>query len=132
MNKEMIDLLQLTSDLEASRVEHKLSSMVMGIHISKHTSLIDQLLQHSATLLGILERQRALMLEEGRAEVPEDLAQQFGELSDKQKRLASQVADIKDEPVLDRELMVRFNQTSCNFTIIIIILILASKYFKII
>lgn len=90
-----MELLQHTSDLEASQVEHSLSSMLMGIHLSHHASLLDKLLQHSATLLELMERQRAQVVECGSVDVPDDLSRQCGELSERQKRLAAEVAEVK-------------------------------------
>lgn len=103
----MMDLLQHTSDLEASQVEHSLSTMLMGIHLSRHSSLLDQLLQHSSTLLALVETHRAKMEEEGKVGVPEELTKLCGELSERQKRLAADVAGVKMLPVLGDKLQVR-------------------------
>jgi len=88
MRRDMMELLKHTSYLEASHMEHSLSSMLVGIHLSYQTSLLDQLLQHSAALLDIMERQRTTMAE-SEVSIPEELTQQCMELCDKQKRLAS-------------------------------------------
>ena len=92
-----MDLLQHTSDLEAFQVEHNLSSMLMNIHLSRHTSLLDQLLQHSDTLLGVLTRHR----ENGAGPQDDELSQRYRELEDKQKRLAAEVTELKGVPVQD-------------------------------
>ena len=106
MRRDMMDLLQHTSDLEASQVEHSLSTMLMGIHLSRHTSLLDQLLQHSSTLLALVETHRVKMEEDGRVGVPEELVKLCRELSERQQRLAADVADVKMLPVLGDKLQV--------------------------
>ncbi len=110
----MIDLLQHTSDLEASRVEHRLSSMLMGIHITQHTSLVDQLLHHSASLLEVLETHRSIVQEDGRMEMSEDLNQQFRLLSDRQRKLADQVKEVKTIPVLTEMKVSSIYTYCCN------------------
>ena len=112
IQKDMADLLQHISDLEASHIEHSLSSMLMGIHLSHHTSLVDQLLQHSTALLEMVEQHRALLTEEGgvvggRSEIPDELAWQCRQLSDRHKKLAIEAADLKSLPELGSKVQVR-------------------------
>ena len=100
--KEIVDLLLSTSDMEASSMQNSLSTTLLRAHLAQQTSLIQQLLQHSATLLSLLERQRGL-LEKGKVEsmsggVVKDLDQRFSEVSEKQRRLAAQVADVSFTP----------------------------------
>lgn len=102
----MVDLLQHVSDLEASHVEHSLSTMLIGIHLSHHTSLLDQLLHHSAALLGVVEQHGAILAEEGSG-VPDELRWQCRQLSDRQKKLTVEVADLKSLPELGDRLQVR-------------------------
>lgn len=109
-----MDLLRHTSELEASQAEHSLSSLLMGVHLSHHTSLLDQLLQHSAALLEALEAghrfKMAAASEEGVAEggmvAPDELIQQYQDLVDRQKRLAAEVAGVKALPELGEKLQV--------------------------
>lgn len=102
IRKDMADLLQHISDLEASHIEHSLSSMLMGIHLSRHTSLVDQLLQHSAALLEMVQQHEGGV----RSEIPDELSWQCRQLSDRQKKLAMEATDLKSLPKLGSKVQV--------------------------
>lgn len=104
----MVSLLEETCDLDSLRAEHSHSSMVMGMHLTQHLSLIDRLLHQCSLLTSMLAQHRSLMTEGGaggRVEIPEELTRQFGELSDKQKRLTAEVAEIKMLTIDDKSEM---------------------------
>lgn len=118
IRKDMADLLQHVSELDASQAEHSLSSVLLGIHLTHHASLLERLLQHSAALLGVVERgqqqQRAALAEErgrvsgggegdggGKGEVGVE------QLAERQRRLAAEVADLKSLPRLGQRVQVK-------------------------
>jgi hypothetical protein len=104
VKKDLVDLLRLTSDLEASQAEHSLSSLLVDLHLSRHTSLLDQLLQHSAALLEALgnghHKAKVAVTEEEGAATQDELIQQYRELVDRQKNLTAEVAEVKALSVL--------------------------------
>ena len=121
----MADLLQHVTELETTHMEHGLSSMLMGVHLSRHTSLLGQLLLHSATLLSMVEQQqqqqRAVLGEEGargrrRGDVHVDeLAWQCKQLSERQRKLAAEVSELQSLPDFGAKLQVNSHKClSCN------------------
>ena len=52
IRKDMADLLQHVSELDASQAEHSLSSVLLGLHMTRHASLLERLLQHSVVGKG--------------------------------------------------------------------------------
>lgn len=98
--KELVDLLLSFSDMEASNMQQSLSATLLRAQLFQQTYLIQQLLQHSASLLSLLERQRRLMetgtggAEGVSAEVAKDWDLKLSEASQKQRRLTAQVAKV--------------------------------------
>ncbi len=97
--KELVELLMSLSTTEASSMQQSLSSTILKAHLLQQTFLIQQLLQHSASLLSLLERQRKLVnIGSGTAgmevTVTKDWNLNLSEASEKQRRLAAQVAEV--------------------------------------
>lgn len=98
--KDIVDLLLSTSDMEASNTQHNLSAVLLRAHLLQQASFMQQLLQHSATLLSLLERQRG-QLERGgglgsmSSDVAKDWDLKLSEASEKQRRLTAQVAEVR-------------------------------------
>jgi len=97
--KEIVDLLLSTSDMEGSSMQQSLSSALLRVHLQQQSMLMQQLLQHSATLLSLLQRQRGQLERSGRLGNPslgmaKDWDLKLSEASEKQRRLAAQVSEV--------------------------------------
>ena len=101
LQKELFELLQRSCDLEAASLEHGLSAALTTVQLARREGTIDQLLQQGATLLEMVEQQRAL-LEEHSVSLPTDLSVQYQEAATQQRKLALQVTAEKQLPLISK------------------------------
>ena len=96
--KEIVDLLLSNSDIERSSMQQSLSAALLRAHLQQQSALMQQLLQHSATLLSLLERQKGQEDRSGRlgnsSLMVKDWDLTLSEASEKQRRLIAQVAEV--------------------------------------
>ena len=101
LQKELFELLQRSCDLEAASLEYGLSAALTTVQLARREGTIDQLLQQGATLLEMLEHQRAL-LEEHSVPLPTDLSLQYQEAAAQQRKLALQATAEKQLPLVSK------------------------------